>query len=37
LKDVPRTRGQTREAEMNKDELIVLDDRGLAAWDTHDV
>ena len=22
---------------MNKDELIALDDRGLAAWDTHDV
>jgi steroid delta-isomerase-like uncharacterized protein len=26
-----------REAEMNKDELIALDDRGIAAWDTHDV
>ncbi len=22
---------------MNKDELIALDDRGIAAWDTHDV
>ena len=22
---------------MNKDELIALDDRGLAAWDSHDV
>ena len=22
---------------MNKDELIALDDRGLAAWDAHDV
>jgi hypothetical protein len=22
---------------MNKDELIALDDRGLADWDTHDV
>jgi steroid delta-isomerase-like uncharacterized protein len=37
LKDVPRTRGQTWEAEMNKDELIALDDRGLADWDAHDV
>jgi hypothetical protein len=22
---------------MNKDELIALDDRGIGAWDTHDV
>jgi hypothetical protein len=28
---------QHREAEMNKDELIALDDRGIGAWDTHDV
>jgi steroid delta-isomerase-like uncharacterized protein len=25
------------EAEMNKDEIIALDDRGMTAWDTHDV
>jgi hypothetical protein len=28
---------QHRAAEMNKNELIALDDRGIATWNSHDV